>query len=248
VLPLAFQLALLATRTAIAPVPTGKHVAPAIQRAFQDELPRALTEAGGAGTTLIAPNEVDMKVAEKPELLKCTQGPCLTDEAALLSVERLVVPQLEPLHDPGVSGVSMRLQIFDVAAGRMVADEETRCAPCSAESIRSHVKELTARLYTSLDKALNPQPVVQAFTATVVEKRKPRFKVIKWIALGAGLAAAGVGAGLWAIDGQGTCSLAPGQQQCMNVYDTLPAGAAMVGTGGALVLTSIVMIALDARN
>ncbi len=237
---------ILATRTAIAPVPTGKHVTPTVQRAFQEELPRALGEAGGVGTDLVAPNEVDMKVAERPELLKCTQGSCLIDEAMLLVVERLVVPLIEPLHDPGVSGVLLKLSLFDVSAGRMLAEEESRCTPCTADSVRAHVRELSTRLYASLGRALNPQPAV-ASSPLVPEKRKPRFRVVKWIALSAGVVAAAIGAGLWAIDGQGSCSLGPNELQCPRVYDTLPAGAGLVGGGGALVLTSVVMIALDAR-
>jgi len=236
-----------ATRTAIAPVQTGRHVAAPVQRAFQEELTRVLGETW----PLAAPNEVDMRVAEKPELIRCTLGPCLTDEAALLGVERIVVPRLEPLHDPATVGVELGLSLFDLAAGKVIAAIEVRCAPCDAAAIRRSVREAIPLLQAALARALNPMAVAVAAGAELQGKpsgrRAHRFRVVKWIALAAGLAAAAVGAGLWAVDGQGSCSLAPGQKECPMLYDTLPAGAGLVGTGGALVLTSIVMIGLDAR-
>jgi hypothetical protein len=71
---------------------------------------------------------------------------------------------------------------------------------------------------------------------------------MKWVTFAAGLATAAVGGALWGIDGLGTCALSATQRQCPKVYDTLPAGAALVGIGGALLVSSFVMMGLDARN
>jgi hypothetical protein len=78
--------------------------------------------------------------------------------------------------------------------------------------------------------------------------RRPRFRVVKWIALGAGVAALAIGGGVWSIDGHPTCTLTGTARQCPHLYDTLPAGAALVGIGGALLVSSAVMFFFDARE
>lgn len=79
-----------------------------------------------------------------------------------------------------------------------------------------------------------------------VTRVPPSWKtIVKWSALGAGVAAVGVGIGMLVIDGRGTCSLAPMQKQCPKVYDTLPLGASLTAIGGALLITSVVVFILD---
>jgi len=75
--------------------------------------------------------------------------------------------------------------------------------------------------------------------------RRGQLGILKWVALGVGVAGVAAGAGLLAVDGHGTCGLAAGQKQCPKVYDTLPAGAALVSIGGALLVTSVILIVID---
>jgi len=57
--------------------------------------------------------------------------------------------------------------------------------------------------------------------------------------LGVGVASLGIGAALWALNGQCVDTPAPPIENCDRVYTTLPLGASLVGVGGGLVLTSV---------
>ncbi len=100
---------------AIAPMPTAANVPPELQAAFADDLPKVLT---AAGFQIIAPNEVDMKVGERPELLQCRAGGCLADEAAFLKVDRLVLPHLERGDGDFTVGVS----VYDAAQRKVICE------------------------------------------------------------------------------------------------------------------------------
>lgn len=76
----------------------------------------------------------------------------------------------------------------------------------------------------------------------------PRFRVWKWVALGAGLALIGGGAGLWAIDGRPTCDIEPADIRCPKILSTGAGAITLVTFGAAAVVGGVVMIALDARS
>jgi hypothetical protein len=283
-------------RAAIAPVAVGQAAPAELQRAFQDELPRALV---AAGFSLAPQNEIDVRVSERPEVLRCTVGGCLAEEAALFHVDELILPRLETPASGG--GLTVGLSLYDAAQKRSIAEAVIRCSSCTPDRLRASVRAACAQLRTSAiapgalevatsggvarlsvdGAAMGPTPwhgplaagdhvvVLEANGARVerdvsiapgqtarldvplqAERSAPpvaRFRVVKWITLAAGLAAAGAGAGVWAIDGRPTCTLSGTQKQCPNLYDTAPIGAALVGVGGALLITSVVMIALDHR-
>jgi hypothetical protein len=84
-----------------------------------------------------------------------------------------------------------------------------------------------------------------AAVAVVERPRRRPLAILKWVPLGVGVATLAAGAALLALDGRGTCSLAGGQKECPKVYDTLPAGAGLAAVGGALVVTSVVLIVID---
>lgn len=77
--------------------------------------------------------------------------------------------------------------------------------------------------------------------------RPPRFSPWKWIIGGAGLAAAGVGGYLLAIHDTCAGEVLP-NGDCTRLNDTRVAGLGTVAGGGALVLTAVVMFALDANR
>jgi hypothetical protein len=230
------SLTLLALRIAIAPVPVGHGAAPGLQRAFQDELPKVIAESGAE---VVPPNEVDLHVAEKPELTRCTRGECLEAEAALLQVERLVVPRF----DRQGSGYVVALALYDATEKRFTSEQADRCDPCTADRIREVVREVGRRLFAPLA----PKVVLDTVPPPLVEKRAPRFRVVRWVLLGLGVGAVAAGGALLGIDSRPACGAAP-PVQCQTLYDTVATGAPLVGVGGAMVLTSIVMIGLDARR
>ncbi len=110
---------------AIAPMTTGQTAPPELQQAFSDELPRALTAAGFA---LMPPNEVDMRVSERPELLQCKSGGCLAEEAAFLRVDRLVLPRLERAAD---GGFTVGVTLYDAGQKAAICDGVDRVAVAS---------------------------------------------------------------------------------------------------------------------
>lgn len=284
-------------RAAIAPIAVGQDAPPEVQRAFQDELPRALA---ATGIDLVAPNEIDLRVSERPELLRCTAGGCLAEEAAFLRVQRLVLPRLDSRSD----GVGVALSLYDAVDKQAIAESVASCAqPCGAASVRAAVREAATQLRKGSLKpgtlevratppahlvvdgnrvgttpwrgALPPGDHMVTFEAggTKVERDvavapgrtahlevtldvptvpapvaahpRTRFRVVKWVLFAGALALGGAGAGVWAIDGRGTCALPAGQLECPQVYDTIGTGATLVGLGGAFLITSVLMLALD---
>ena len=107
---------------AIAPMTTGQTAPPDVQQAFSDELPRALT---AAGFRLMAPNEVDMRVGERPEFLQCRAGGCLAEEAAYFKVDRLALPRLERSAD---GGFTVGVTIYDVGQKKPICEGIDRVA------------------------------------------------------------------------------------------------------------------------
>ncbi len=283
-------------KVAIAPIALGSTTAPELQRAFQEELPRALLAAGFA---VLPPNEVDMRVAERPELLRCAAGGCLAEEAAFLRVARLVLPRLEVTADKE-GGLTVGLSLYDAAQKQPVCEAVARCPACNAERLRATVHAAALELHQSSvkpgtlevdcepsaqltvdDRAMGGTPwsgelapgdhlvVLQSggarvqrdvsvapgrasrvsikLDAVVPQRAVPRtrFRVAKWVLFAGGLALAAAGAGVWAIDGRGTCSLRPMQVECPKLYNTVGAGATLVGVGGAFLVTSFIMLGVD---
>jgi hypothetical protein len=124
--------------TAIAPITYGQTAPGDVQRAFSDELPRALTTAG---FQLMPPNEVDMRVGERPEFLQCRAGGCLVEEAAFLRVGRLALPRLERAPE---GGYNVGISLYDAAHKRILCDAVERVA--SAGEIRDKLHAMAKKL------------------------------------------------------------------------------------------------------
>jgi PEGA domain len=279
--------------TAIAPLTTGQTAPAELQRAFADELPRALSRAG---FRLMPPNEVDMKIGERPEFLQCRAGGCLAEEATFLRVRRLVLPRLERAAD---GGVTLGVTVYDAAQRKPVSDAVDRAATSAEvrERLQAMAKKLRAELSrpgrlevtaqpaaeltidgaprgsTPWSGALEPGDHVVALesggarverdvsvapggmarvdvelagpAAPAPSRRHAILNPLKWATLAGGVVAVGVGAGLVAIDGQGSCSLAAGQRQCAEVYDTGTGGIVALAGGGALLVTSVILFVAD---
>jgi hypothetical protein len=278
---------------AIAPMTTGQAAPADVQQAFSEELPIALA---AAGFLLMPPNQVDMKVAQRPELLSCRAGGCLAEEAAFFKVDRLALPRLERAAD---GGFTVGITIYDAGQKKAIGDGIDRVAAASemhekltalADKLHADVSrpgrlEVTAQPAAALsvdgqgmgstpwsgelppgdhvvaleaggarvERDVNVAPgalahVDIALTAAVVAappRRSHALTPLKWVTLVGGLLAAGAGGALIALDGHGTCSRAPGQLQCPDVYDTRTGGIVALAAGGALVVTSIVLFVLD---
>ncbi|MCU1278894.1 MAG: hypothetical protein JWM53_2440 [bacterium] len=276
--------------TAIAPLTTGQTAPPELQQAFSDELPRLLA---AAGFRLLPPNEVDMKIGERPEFLQCRGGGCLVEEAAFLKVDRLLLPRLERAAD---GGFTVGLTIWDAGQRKTIADGIDRvtvaaelheklaaiCDKLHADLSRPGRLEVTAQPAAVItvdgeakgstpwsgelaagdhlialesggarvERDVNVAPgatarVDVALTGQPPPHRGHALRPLKWVTLVSGVLAVGAGAALVALDGRGTCSLAGGQRQCVDVYDTRTGGIAALAAGGALVATSVILFIID---
>jgi hypothetical protein len=76
-------------------------------------------------------------------------------------------------------------------------------------------------------------------------RRSHALRPLKWLTLAGGAIAIGAGAALLAVDGRGTCSLHNGQRQCAELYDTRTGGIVALAAGGALVVTSVILLVID---
>lgn len=131
-----------AAELAIAPMTTGQGAPADVQRAFAEELPRALA---ASGFSLMPPNEVDMKVGERPELLQCKSGGCLAEEAAFFHVARLALPRLERAAD---GSFTVGVTIYDAAQKQPVCDAVDRVA--NAGEMRDKLTALADKLHGQL--------------------------------------------------------------------------------------------------
>ena len=110
---------------AIAPMTTGQNAPADLQQAFSEELPIALA---AAGFLLMPPNQVDMKVGERPEFLQCRSGGCLAEECAFLKVDRLALPRLERSAD---GGYTVGITVYDAGQKKAIGDGVDRVAAAS---------------------------------------------------------------------------------------------------------------------
>lgn len=275
---------------AIAPVTTGQTAPAELQRAFADGLPRAL---GDAGFTLMPPNEVDMKVSERPEFVQCRSGGCLAEEATFLHVGRLALPRLERAPD---GSFTVGISIYDAAQKRSIADAveraagpddlsarlgtmavqlrqdvsrpgrlEVRTEPAAALTVDGqavgrtpwsgslppgdHVVALEAN-GERVERDVNVAPASTARVDLALATMAPpvhrrALRAMKWVTLIGGLLAVGGGAAMIALDGHQACRRQPGQRLCPNAFDTLIPGAATTAIGGALVVTGVILFAVD---
>jgi hypothetical protein len=293
-------------RTAIAPVLTGQTCPAELQRALADELPRTLARAG---FDLLPPNEVDMRIGERPEFLQCRAGGCLAEEASFLRVRRLAIPRLERADMNG-GGFTVGMSIYDAGQKRVIADAVERVSGSNAAAqLRQGLQVIALRLHAELARPgrleVRAQPAAAIFVDGVAKGKtpwagdlppgdhvvalesgdarverdvevspaqtahidvsllpppsavssasvddRPRHRLLRplaWSGLAVGVVAAAAGIAMLALDGHGTCSLAPGQRECRQLWDTQPAGIGLTAGGGALAIGSIVILATAKR-
>lgn len=131
---------------------------------------------------------------------------------------------------------------------------------------RDEVEKVIATLEQAIKDEAAPQPpqntpqpsehIASAppAPAPVPPPRVEKPKHTWWmVGLGAGLLAVGAagigtGAGALAVNGHGTCSLAPGQLRCPQVYNTGAEGGALLGVGLAAAIGGAVLIALEEKR
>lgn len=160
-------------RTAIAPVTTGQTCPAELQRAFADELPRTLARAG---FDLVPPNEVDMRIGERPEFLQCHAGGCLAEEASFLRVRRLAVPRLERA-DPSGGSFTVGISIYDAGARRAIADGVERVSATNPAQLQNSLQQIATRLHAELSRPgrldVVAEPAASIFVDGVAKGQTP---------------------------------------------------------------------------
>ena len=77
-------------------------------------------------------------------------------------------------------------------------------------------------------------------------RTSPALKIAGSLLLLAGVAGVASGGAELYLDGRGTCSLASGQTQCQEVYDTKLAGGVLVGVGAVALAAGVITLIVDA--
>lgn len=231
-------------------------------------LPRALQRARFA---VLDPRQVDVKLADRPELLGCATEGCLSGLAQELAVERLLWPRIAPVD----GGMSIDLTLFAVTETEVrgmlrvapTVSAKASCSPCDESHLEAAVnqavgslrQQITEREQEPAPPQLQPQqepaprPVAGAAGgaggAGAAARPGGGLRVAKWVLGGAGLLAMAAGVALWAVDGRGTCTLKPGVlDACPQLLDTQGAGIGVFAGGAALLGTAAVLFAVDARR
>jgi hypothetical protein len=153
-----------------------------------------------------------------------------------------------------------RLEMVDRKTGGVVASREDRCEICTEaeafETANTAASTLKAAVFKrgttgqagggtvtlSVVTAAAPSaPTPPAVVEAKPERASGARHAFGWAAIVGGVAGAGVGAYLFAIDGSGTCD-AIGEISCPRQYQTRWGGVGLVGLGVALVGAGVVAL------
>lgn len=149
---------------AIVAVPTEAGISSALATRFGGALP---TQLRRAGLSILDPRAVDLKMAERPDLVTaCQKDICLITQARVLGVRRLVVPRMAPLP----SGVSLALTLYDItpanppepARVERMAEAVEACQPCQGDAMDGAVRRAAERLQRSALKSQTGQLRIRA--------------------------------------------------------------------------------------
>jgi tetratricopeptide (TPR) repeat protein len=98
------------------------------------------------------------------------------------------------------------------------------------------------------DRPVTPVPTPPPAPPPVVAKHTWWMIGLGAALLGLGVAGIASGAAALAVNGNGTCSMAPGQVRCPETYDTLGEGAGLVGAGAAAAIAGAALIAVEEKR
>lgn len=139
--------------TAIAAVPQQAGVSSKLSARLLSLLPQ---ELGKQRFSLLDPRMVDVKLADRPDLLGgCDQEGCLGAQAQLLGVPRLLLPRLAAMG--GRRGtLYLELTLYQVQGTTLtkLAEAGDTCEPCSVEVLPETVKRAAAKLRAALSVPL----------------------------------------------------------------------------------------------
>ncbi len=239
--------------TAIFAAPVGSDVPGALAARFEAVLPAHLQRVG---LRLMDPRLVDVKLAEHPEVMSgCKHDACVIAQARLLGVRRMLVPQMAK----AAGGLRIDLTLVEVgpAEVRRVASVTGVCVACHTAALETMVADLSDRLGREVappvpEQTAAPAPaplpaVPEPPPAPLRTGRRP-LSIAKWVLGGVGVAALIAGSTLWALDGDATCAMAPGQLYCPMVLNTGTLGITLVAGGAASLAASALMFGLDRRG
>lgn len=139
-------------------------------------------------------------------------------------------------------------QVLGVATGRvlrsaLLATEPAAPTPAETKALARFLLSGQAGDGVIIGPA---RPLTPTEPPTTSAKNDGFFRVgiWKWITLGVGVASAGAGIALIALDGKGSC----GTERCPDSYNTLAPGIILTAVGGAALITSVVLFIVDAKQ
>lgn len=140
-------------------------------------------------------------------------------------------------------------QVLGVATGRvlrsaLLATEPTAPTPAETKALARFLLSGQAGDGVIIGTARPLTPTKPPTTSNGNNDSFFRAGIWKWITLGVGVASAGAGIALIALDGKGNC----GTERCPDSYNTLAPGIILTAVGGAALVTSVVLFIVDAKQ
>jgi hypothetical protein len=119
----------LAARVAVLPPSIDSHspFSDGKRNKFHDTLTKGLQDEAGVSTTVVPADEVRQRLRGNAELLSCQSGPCLSQVAAQLSADRLVVARIAVKGAVGGSAYTIELSTFDQTGAALPMTGTERC-------------------------------------------------------------------------------------------------------------------------
>jgi len=218
----ALLISALAAADPIAPIDVGfsEGIAEEIRDRLWTQLSEGLAEGG---FELLPEAGIDEKLVAAAIPSGCVVGPCLKNVGEALSVQYALVARVEGVG----SSFDIVLTVMDTESGGPVAQATERCDVCSMMEVEAIMKRSATTLATELKAHANPPPPPPPVVVVRPPPKKPsiwRWPGWKWVSLGLGVAAAGLGTYLVQIDG---CT----DDACTDQRSTGTPGMIAVGTG-----------------
>ncbi|MEK6606376.1 MAG: hypothetical protein AABZ30_01835 [Myxococcota bacterium] len=198
-------------------------LAPEMRKSLVSELAEAL---GAHGYELQGPRATAARLRDARLPPRCVIGPCLAKVGKILGTRLVLVGAVE---GEGTT-FDLSVTVLETREGRAVAQAAERCDVCTFAEVQSAMRRLAQKLAGELAAAMPPvSPRASEAEAggAATTSSGPIWPGWKWIALGAGVVAVGVGGYVFSLDGD--CATTA----CDERYTTGGAGMVLLGAGSA---------------
>jgi hypothetical protein len=204
-----------------------------------------------SGLDVVPSADVDRARHSAAGLPGCNTAACLKRVGELVTASHSVLVKIEM---QGTSNYIFTLKLFDNAAGQLMSEIEDRCEMCTLSEANEKLSSCAAALRGKISPPstatpeVTPTPVVLTPPPPIVDQPRRAYRAGAIATLAIGVPAIVAGAVLWSFDGHQAQMKTINNLGETNQYSTAAIGIPLVAAGGALVVTSVILWALDARQ